>query len=81
MATTRTWTIKGVSDRTRAAVSEATQAEGLTIGEWIDRALTMAAEEALHPKPPAAAREDVAGLRCKNRQWARDAQARPSAQA
>ncbi len=60
MATVRTWTIKGVSDRTRAAVSEATQAEGLTLGEWIDRALTKAADEALHPKPPAATREDVA---------------------
>ena len=39
MATARTWTIKGVSDGTRDAVYEAAQAEGLTIGEWIDRAL------------------------------------------
>ena len=60
MATARTWTIKGVSDRTRDAVYEATRAEGLAVGEWIDRALAAAAEEALHPKPPAATREDVA---------------------
>jgi hypothetical protein len=60
VATGRTWTIKGVSDRTRDAVYEATQAEGLTLGEWIDRALAQAADEALHPKPPAATREDVA---------------------
>ena len=60
MATARTWTIKGVSDRTRDAVYEACQAEGLTVGEWIDWALAKAAEEALHPKPPAATREDVA---------------------
>jgi hypothetical protein len=60
VVTGRTWTIKGVSDRTRDAVYEATQAEGLTIGEWIDKALAKAAEEVLHPKPPAATREDVA---------------------
>ncbi len=60
MATARTWTIKGVSDRTRDAVYEATRAEGLTVGEWIDRAPTKAAEEALHPQPPAATRADVA---------------------
>ncbi len=60
MATARTWTIKGVSDRTRDAVYEATQAAGLTVGEWIDRALAKAAAEVLHPKPPAATREDVA---------------------
>ena len=44
MATARTWTIKGVSDRTRDAVYEATRADGLTVGEWIDRAPTKAAE-------------------------------------
>ena len=58
----RTWTIKGVSDRTRDAVYEATRAEGLTIGAWIDRALAKAAAEALRPQPPAATREEVAGL-------------------
>jgi DNA-binding transcriptional ArsR family regulator len=36
------------------------RAAGRTVGEWIDRALAKAAEEALHPKPPAATREDVA---------------------
>ena len=60
VATVRTWTIKGVSDRTRDAVYEATRAEGLAVGEWVDRALAKAAEEALHPKPAAATREDVA---------------------
>jgi hypothetical protein len=60
VATARTWTIKGLSDRTRDAVYEATRAEGLTVGEWIDRALVEAAEKALHPSPPAATREEVA---------------------
>ena len=36
-----------MSDRTRDAVYDAAQAAGLTIGEWIDRALAKAAEEAL----------------------------------
>ena len=49
-----------MSDRTRDAVYEAAQAAGLTIGEWIDKALAKAAEDALHPKPAAATREDVA---------------------
>lgn len=56
----RTWAIKGVSDRTRDALLEAAYAEGLTVGEWVDRALGKAAEEARHPRPPAASREDVA---------------------
>jgi hypothetical protein len=60
--TERTWTIKGVSDRTREAVLEAAHAAGLTVGEWADQALARAAEEAHHPKPPAATREEVAGL-------------------
>ena len=59
MPSDRTWTIKGVSDRTREAVYEATRSEGRTVGEWIDRALAKAAEETLHPKPPAATRADV----------------------
>ncbi len=62
MPSDRTWTIKGVSDRTRDAVYEATRAEGLTVGAWIDRALARAAEEALHPRLPAATRAEVAGL-------------------
>ncbi len=60
MATARTWAIKGVSDQTRDAVHEAARAEGLAVGEWVDKALAKAAEEALHPRPPAATREDVA---------------------
>jgi hypothetical protein len=61
-ATERTWTIKGVSDRTREAVLEAAHAAGLTVGGWVDQTLARAAEEAHHPKPSAATREEVAGL-------------------
>jgi hypothetical protein len=62
MATERTWTIKGVNDRTREAVLDAAVTAGLTVGEWVDQALAGAAEEARHPKPPAATREEVSGL-------------------
>ena len=61
-ATQRTWAIKGVSDRTRAAVLEAAHEAGLTVGAWLDQTLARAAEDARHPKPPAATREEVAGL-------------------
>jgi hypothetical protein len=61
-ATERTWAIKGISDRTRAAVLEAAHAAGLTVGAWLDRVLAEVAEEARHPKPPAATREEVSGL-------------------
>lgn len=33
---------------------------GLTVGDWADKALAKAAEEARHPRPPAASRADVA---------------------
>jgi hypothetical protein len=56
----RVWAVKGVSDHTRDAAREAAQAAGLAIGDWIDRALAKAAEEARHPKPPAATRAEVA---------------------
>ncbi len=62
MANGRVWAIKGVSDRTRAAVLEAAHGAGLNVGEWLDQILAEAAAEALHPKPPAATREDVAEL-------------------
>jgi hypothetical protein len=61
-SSSRAWTIRGVSDRTREAVLDAALAADLTVGEWIDRALGRAAEEARHPKPPAATRDDVAEL-------------------
>jgi len=61
-ATERTWTIKGVSDRTRAATLEAAHEAQLTVGEWIEQVLARAAEEARHPRPPAATQEDVAGV-------------------
>ena len=60
MTTGRTWTIKGVSDRTRDAAHEAAQAEGLTVGDWVNKALARAAEETLHPRPPTVSRADVA---------------------
>ncbi len=60
MASDRSWTIKGVGDRTRAAAAEAAHGAGLTIGEWIDQALAKAVEEARSPRPPAATRAEVA---------------------
>ena len=60
--TERTWTIKGVSDRTREAALEAAHEAGLTVGAWLDQMLARAAEEARHPKPPAATREEVSAL-------------------
>jgi hypothetical protein len=53
-ATERTWAIKGISDRTRAAALEAAHEAGLTVGEWVERVLAGAATAARHPKPPAA---------------------------
>ena len=50
-ATERTWAIKGVSDRTRAAVLEAAHGAGLTVGQWVEQVLARATEEARHPKP------------------------------
>ena len=61
-ATERTWAIKGISDRTRAAVLEAAHEAGLTVGAWLDQVLARVAEEARHPRPPAATREEVSGL-------------------
>ena len=60
MASDRSWTIKGVGDRTRAAAAEAAHGAGLTIGEWIDQVLAKAAEEARSPRPPAATRAEMA---------------------
>ena len=62
MASDRAWTIKGVSDRTRDAAREAAHAAGQNVGEWVDRVLAEAAQEARHPKPPPASREEVAAL-------------------
>jgi vacuolar-type H+-ATPase subunit H len=54
------WTIKGVHESTREAVREAAAEAEMMIGEWVDRALGQAAQEALHPSPPPATRDDVA---------------------
>ncbi len=51
MANGRIWAIKGVSDRTRGEVLEVAHAEGLNVGERIDRVLSRAVEEAQHPQP------------------------------
>ena len=61
-SSSRAWTIRGVTDRTRDAVLDAALAADLTVGAWVDRALAKAAEEARHPKPPAATRAEVAEL-------------------
>ena len=58
----RTWALKGVSDRTREGALKVAAAAGLTLGEWVDQALTRAAEEARNPRPPAASREEVAEI-------------------
>ena len=58
----RPWAIKGVSDRTRAAALEVAHEAGLTVGAWLEQVLARATEEARHPKPAAATREEVAGL-------------------
>ena len=50
-ATERTWAIKGVSDRTRAAALKAAHGAGLTVGQWVEQVLARAAEEARYPKP------------------------------
>ena len=53
MAGDRTWAIKGVRDETRDAAREVAHEAGLPIGEWVDRALAGAVEEAHNPRPPA----------------------------
>jgi hypothetical protein len=59
-AAERTWAIKGISDRTRAAALEAAHEAGLTVGQWLERVLARAAAEARHPQPPGAVGADVA---------------------
>jgi hypothetical protein len=59
-ATERTWAIKGVSDRTRAAALAAAHEAGLTIGQWLEQTLARAAAEARHPKPLEAAGAEIA---------------------
>jgi hypothetical protein len=56
----RTWAIKGVRDETRDAARETAHEAGVAIGDWVDRALAWAVEEARNPRPPAATRADVA---------------------
>ena len=56
----RTWALKGVRDETRDAARETAHEAGVAIGDWVDRALAWAVEEARHPRPPAATRADVA---------------------
>jgi hypothetical protein len=55
----RTWALKGVRDETRDAVRETAHEAGPAVGAWVDRVLTKAVEEARHPRPPAATREEV----------------------
>lgn len=54
--TSRTkWTIGAVSTETRAAVKRAAAKDGLTISEWVDRTLSMAAGDTLKGGTPALA--------------------------
>jgi hypothetical protein len=55
----RTWAIKGVRDETRDAARETAHGAGVAVGDWVDRALAWAVEEARNPRPPPATREDV----------------------
>ena len=56
----RTWAIKGISDRTRAAALEAAHEAGLTVGEWVERILARAAKEAWGAKQVTASGTDGA---------------------
>ncbi|HEX2135661.1 MAG TPA: hypothetical protein VHG30_07090 [Microvirga sp.] len=47
----RTWAIKGISDRTRAAALAAAHEAGLTVGAWLEQVLARAAREARGSKP------------------------------
>ena len=51
MPTDRAWTIKGVRDDTRKATRQAARAAGLSIGTWVDRALSEVAHRELNPPP------------------------------
>ena len=45
----RNWTIAGISEETRAAVSAAAQEAGVPVGAWIEQALRHALEQGLEP--------------------------------
>lgn len=48
-----TWSIRGVSAETRAAVKKAARRRGLTLGAWIEEELRRAATETLSQAVPA----------------------------
>nr|CRY95553.1 hypothetical protein [uncultured prokaryote] len=55
-----TWTVRGVSPETRAAVKVAARKAGKPIGEWLESTLSKAAiEQASHAHVPAPRIEDA----------------------
>lgn len=55
-----TWTVRGVSHETRAAVKIAARKAGKPMGEWLDDSLSRAAiEQASHAHVPAPRIEDA----------------------
>ena len=45
----RSWTISGVGEPTRAAVTAAAQETGIPRGQWVEQALSKALTEGLEP--------------------------------
>lgn len=45
----RSWTISGISEPTRAAVTAAASEAGMPLGQWVEQALKKALAEGLEP--------------------------------
>ena len=45
----RSWTISGISEPTRAAVTAAASEAGMSLGQWVEQALKKALAEGLEP--------------------------------
>ena len=57
-AKNETWTIRGISPETRAAVKKAARRSGVPMGAWIDEQLRLAATDGLQNNLPAQRVED-----------------------
>lgn len=53
-----TWTVRGVSHETRAAVKSAARKSGMTMGAWLEENLRLAATDGLKNSLPAQRVED-----------------------
>jgi len=74
------WTITGVSDETREAVTAAAKAAGMPIGAWVEQALAKALKEGLEP-PQSLTAEQVREIVAKEVAPVREAvENRPPAQ-